>query len=510
MKRKQQFKINFPTFVWPKFEKGKGFNKNRITKSTILINGILLTCILLSIASGFIDITFFSGLSKSLFHIGTLPIAAAVLYTIISIGFISGKFWCAMQIGMLKELQTRLESKGKAWAKNLKWARMPWQIAHKFLIAVSIITALSLSVNSIGAGIRTMENTIKNMTADAELLIELKNSINEGVQDKRSAAKENITGQKNAQETAKEEVAIAWQRIAEYQSQLDKIDADPDLSDKEKTAQKQSLKKAAVSRAPKGVNGSNIDYMTQTQLRSIMQAQALENEKIDTASIYEESIAYDQSQIDDTLRALADKEYKTPDGQLIKFVNSDGSLVNIQTAISRLQKGIADWQSDTGDVGESSKIFTLIATYLNADVKAGGMGVSEWIMIVLIALFGIVQEFLIYLFTPKATIDRRLLSQVSSYMRWQSEEEKERFLLSVYKSYVGDGIINQDDYEAKCKKCVVLMEDNEDDVIAKYSKKKPLIEQPKPETEQTETRKREALYSDEVERLVTDIEDIIK
>ena len=495
MKRKQ-FKL-----TWPKFEKGKGFNKNRITKSTILINGILVTCILLSIASGFIDVTFFSGLSKSLFHIGTIPIAASILYTIISIGFISGKFWCAMQIGMLKELQTRLESKGKAWAKNLKLARLPWHIAHKFLIIVSIITALSLSVNSIGAGIRTMENTIKNMTADAELLVKLKNSVNEGVQEKRTAAKESITGQKSAQETAKEEVALAWTRIAEYQSQLDKIDADTDITAQEKAAQKSALRRAAVNRAPKGVNSSNIDYMTQTQLRSIMQAQAMENESIDNSAIYEESIAYDQSQIEDTLRALADKEYKTPDGQLIRFINSDGSLVNIQTAISRLQKGIADWQSDTGDVGESSKIFTLVATYMNANVKAGGMGVSEWMMIVLIALFGIVQEFLIYLFTPKAAIDRKLLSQVSSYMRWESEEEKERFLISVYKSYVGDGIINQDDYEAKCKKCVNLMEDNEDDVIAKYSKKKKQVNLIDNKSDE---------YSQEVTKLVNDIEEIIK
>ena len=495
MKRKQ-FKL-----TWPKFEKGKGFNKNRITKSTILINGILVTCILLSIASGFIDVTFFSGLSKSLFHIGTIPIAASILYTIISLGFISGKFWCAMQIGMLKELQTRLESKGKAWAKNLKWARLPWHIAHKFLIVVSIITALSLSVNSIGAGIRTMENTIKNMTADAELLVELKNSVNEGVQEKRTAAKESITGQKSAQETAKEEVALAWTRIAEYQSQLDKIDADTEMTAQEKAAQKSALRKAAVNRAPKGVNSSNIDYMTQTQLRSIMQAQAMENESIDNSAIYEESIAYDQSQIEDTLRALADKEYKTPDGQLIRFINTDGSLVNIQTAISRLQKGIADWQSDTGDVGESSKIFTLVATYMNANVKAGGMGVSEWMMIVLIALFGIVQEFLIYLFTPKAAIDRKLLSQVSSYMRWESEEEKERFLISVYKSYVGDGIINQDDYEAKCKKCVNLMEDNEDDVISKYSKKKKQVNLIDNKSDE---------YGQEVTKLVNDIEEIIK
>ena len=86
-------------------------------------------------------------------------------------------------------------------------------------------------------------------------------------------------------------------------------------------------------------------------------------------------------------------------------------------------------------------------------------------------------------------------------MRWESEEEKERFLISVYKSYVGDGIINQDDYEAKCKKCVNLMEDNEDDVIAKYSKKKKqanLIDNKSDE------------YGQEVTKLVNDIDEIIK
>ena len=159
--------------------------KNRIDSSTILINGILFTCIILSIASGFIDLTFFSGLSKSLFHVGTIPIPAAVLYTVISIGFILAKFWCAMQIGMIKELKTRLLAKGKDWANGLKKALLPWQIVHKFLIAVSIITALSLSVNSIGAGIRKMEQNIKNMSYDAEQLLELQHSVRDGNKDMR-------------------------------------------------------------------------------------------------------------------------------------------------------------------------------------------------------------------------------------------------------------------------------------------------------------------------------------
>ena len=98
------------------------------------------------------------------------------------------------------------------------------------------------------------------------------------------------------------------------------------------------------------------------------------------------------------------------------------------------------------------------------------MGMSEWMMMIFIALVGIVQEFLIALFTPKANIDRKVLSQVSSYLEWKDEEEKERFLISVYKDYVGDGIINQEDFDAKVKKCVTLMEDTEEDIIAKYSK----------------------------------------
>ena len=107
MKNKQKeskIKIFFPKWV-----KGRGFVANKIDNSTILINGLLLTCIGLSIASGFVDIVCYSGLSVSLFHLGTLALPAAILYTLISIFLTSGKFWFGMKIGMLKELRTRLK-----------------------------------------------------------------------------------------------------------------------------------------------------------------------------------------------------------------------------------------------------------------------------------------------------------------------------------------------------------------------------------------------------------------
>ena len=82
-------------------------------------------------------------------------------------------------------------------------------------------------------------------------------------------------------------------------------------------------------------------------------------------------------------------------------------------------------------------------------------------------------------------------------MMWKNEEEKERFLISVYKSYVGDGIINQENYEAKCKKCVSLMQETEDDVIAKWSKKE---EKPKEKKE----------FSNKVDNSIKEIEEMLK
>ena len=492
MEKQSKIKINW------------SLKNNKIDSSTILINGVLFTCIILSIASGFIDLTFFSGLSKSLFHIGTIPIPAAVLYTIISIGFILAKFWCAMQIGMLKELKARLFAKGKDWANNLKKALLPWQIVHKFLIAVSIITALSLSVNSIGVGIRKMEQNIKNMSYDAEQLLVLQNSVRDGNKDMRGASKENISGQVKAQQNVAKDFDEKWKYVKDYRTKRDILNVEKESADEERAKQIEEeilkLKKDAVNLAPEGVTNSNIDWVEEYTIKNKLLENAKKFETIDATSSIQSGIDFDKSEIESTIKALADKEYRTPDGELISFTNEDGSLVDVQLAISRLQNGISEWQSDTGDVGESSKIFTLIATYINADAKAGGMGISEWMLMILIALFGIVQEFLIYLFTPKATIDRKLLSQVSNYMMWEDEEEKERFLISVYKSYVGDGIINQENYEAKCKKCVSLMQETEDDVIAKWSKKGT-----KPKAE-----KKEKEFSSKVDDSVKEIEEMLK
>lgn len=474
-------------------------DKERLNSSVILIKGSLITCIILSIASGFIDITFFSGLSKSLLHIGTIPMFAAVLYTVISIGFISAKFWCAMKIGMIRELRSRLEARAFNWSNRLSKALIPWHIAHKFLIAISIITALSLSVNSIGAGIRTMQQNIENMSNDAAQLIELNKSVNSGVKDKRTAAKSNITGVISARNDAKEEVERYYSLLVKYQTEY------LNLSDEDKDGEVgQKIIQRIVKEIP-GATARNAIYFNKADLQKSIQRTATSNEVDNSADIYQEAVDYDKAQIEDTIRAIADKDYKTPDGKIINFLTEDGDIINVQLAISRLQNGIAQWQNDTGDVGESSKIFTLVATYLRADTSAGGIGIAEWMLMIFIAIAGIVQEFLIAIFTPKAAIDRKLLSQVSQYLLWKNKEEKERFLISVYTDYVGDGIINQEEFESKCKKCVSLMEETEDDIVYKYSSKKKKVIAEKPTAEKPAKEG----YSKKVDEAISEIDNLL-
>ena len=458
-------------FFWPKLKKGKGFVTNKVDKSTILVNGLLLTCIGLSISSGIVDIVCYSGLSKSFFHLGTIPLPAAILYTVISVFMTSAKFWCGMKIGMLKELRTHLKAQNKTWYENITKALVPWQIAHKFLIAVSLLTAMSMSTNSIGTGIRKMQQNIDNMTKDAQTLIDLNNSVNNGVKDKREAARSNISGAISAKDDAKQEVDRYYGRLVKYQEEYNTISDNPDLTDEEKEVQHKDIIDKIVKEIP-GTTTRNALYFNKADLQKSIQKTASANETVDDGSLYEEAVAYDKQQIEITLLAIADKDYKLPNGEELIFVNEDGTPVNVQLAISRLQNGISAWQTDTGDVGESSRVFTLLATYIHADVSAGGMGPAEFMMMIFIFFTGIIQEFLIALCTPSATIDRKTLLSVARYCEWESNEEKQLFLLDVYMSYMGDGVFTREEYEEKCKECVELSEETRQDIIDKYSKKK--------------------------------------
>jgi hypothetical protein len=490
---KEEKKISLPfKFEWKR-------RKNRVSRSKILINGFLFTGIILSISSAVVDITCGSGLSKSTFHFATIEMPASVLYTAIITGLAALKFWAVMYIGMLTELKNKLIAKGKEWGKDLKNPIIRWRVIHILLVSLSLITTFNMATNSIGSGIRRMQQNIDNMTADSNILIELNKSVNEGIKDKRNAGKENIKGNLTAISDAKDEVDRYYKILIAYQSEYQK------LSDMEKegVAGRKIITKI-VKEIP-GATYKNAIYFNKADLQKSIQETAISNEIIDSSSLYEDAIEYDQKQINDTLLAIADKHYKLPNGTEILFLNRDNKPINIQLAISRLQSAISDWQNDTGDVGESSKMFALVATYIKAAPSAGGMGVSEKMLMVFIIFLGILQEIGIAACTPSATIDRGTLSLVSKYCKWQNNEEKEDFLIETYIEYIGDGVINEKDLEDKCQKSVRQKFRTKQSIIEQYSPKPKTAKKTSEENNET----KEGEYSEKVDKLVKEIEELI-
>ena len=495
-KKKIEKKFNF-NFVFNK-------DKERLSSSTILIKGSLLTCIILSFASGIIDIAFFSGLSKSLLHIGTVPMHAAILYTIISAGFISAKFWLAMKLGMLKELQARLTAKQFTWAKNLNKPINRTNFWHKFMIAISIMTALSLSVNSIGSALKDAERNSTNITISIDELKALKDQKKADSNDRRSLTRENLEGTANSKQTAEKEADRYWTNIENWQAKLAQIYSSEDYlaleTDKEKVAYIAKQREPYKKMAPTFV-GNNIDYISRSELVTKFQQEAKKTEvDKDSIAAYDALATENNEEIRNTILAL-ENLYKHPnsyenglivEGKPVSFLDEHGEPIDVTQVIGILQGLREEWKNNT-DIGESSQIFMLISeivtSKLGEDKSSSGSGIAEILMIIIVAIIGIGQEFLIAHFTPKATIDRSLLRQVSEYLYWEDKNQKERFLLEVYDDYYGDGVFNQDAFEHKCKKAVEHLERSIDDTIAKYSKNNKSEEQLKEPKEPKKIRK---------------------
>lgn len=478
MKRKSKF-------TWSNFKLIFNKNRERLSSSTILVKGNLVTCIILSLASGIIDLAFFSGLSKSSLHVGTILMSAAILYTVISVGLISAKFWCAMKLGMVKELETKLTAKNFSWAKNLRKAQIPWHIAHKFLIVISIVTALSLSVNSSGSALKYEERNVTNITIVIEKFQTLENQRKSDNSDKRSLTRGNLEGIATASTKAQESTNMYWPIFEQWQNKLSgyKAELENEIDEEKILEIENKIKKerqSAYDRAPRGIGVTlaSMDDMSPILLKNLFTKAAKQSE-IDSDSIkaYEALSNEIDEEIRNTILAYENvfkhpNEYKDGvmiEGKPVSFLDENGEPMDITQVIGILQGLREEWKANT-DIGESSQIFILVSELV------GGSGIAETLMIIFIAIVGIVQEFLIYLFTPKAAIDRKLLRQVSHYLQWSSIEEKERFLIEVYIEYKGDGVINQEQFDFECKKCVDDMNESVDSVVAKYSPKAKLLE----------------------------------
>lgn len=488
IKRRQASKksIKLPTVRW-KWNSKKGekfFEKPTIDSTEVLISGKLVTLLILSFVSGIIDLVFFSELSKSVFKIATVSVAAGIVYTLMSIGFTSAKFWCATQLSVIKELQARLKENGLPF-KALNKPKMRWNVIHKFLIGVSLITAISLSVVSIGDAVRKNQNEILKAKQAYEKIAKYSNTADVSDDAQFKALVKGTNASSNAADTAATQAARIWPIIEDYRTERAEFEAEfgNNFSSKEEVVFKgQTIipdtywdKQNSLVQSKIKAAGRNL---------SISQIRNITSEAVLASQIKKEIEASVANTSLDSLTELADKtnnkakqEIENLEG---RFNWPDGSPVifdpnNISKSLQTLGDIQSAYENDSGDVGQSAKMFMIIGPALESKfankatleniteqkVSTNSFGTTEVMMMILIMIFGIVQEFIIALYTPKSTIDRRTLSQFSEYLDLKEMENKgldvNRFLIKIYNNYLDDGSYSQAKYDYKMEKVIEVV-----------------------------------------------------
>lgn len=512
--------ITIPFFKWRSKKEEKRFEKPTLRTTTILVNGKLVTCILLSIISGIIDLVFFSGLSKSTYDLfGFIAIPAGLLLSLMSIGFTMGKFFCAMQLGAIGELKTRLRNTGYKWYKNLNKLSWKWHTIHKFLIGVSILTSISLSVVSIGTGVSrnanklkqidelitegTRYNEILNTARDTSLTATVSKSVDTSEQDAITYTQNHMSRIRPIVEQYKQDrqaftrtgfdvnssEEITWNNLTIIPSKY------WDQRNEEVNNLLQNAGYGTISgRQIYDLNLNNVQTVIRRNYLNNYQSRNPEDIKREMEEARQSTIREAQGWLD-TLNAsnfTKNERVDLPNGRYeytaipvtfdTDYTNTDTKVL-ITRALSLLKQYRTEVESDSGDIGSSSKLFMMIGNALDKlntkqansfddalTMKVNtGMSSTEIMIIIVIMLFGIVQEFLIALFTPKSTISRKMLYQFDSY--FGADFSIDNFLLDVYIDYYKKGILTKDDFEAKCRKCVDLMQNTRESIIEKYSKK---------------------------------------
>lgn len=474
--------IKLPTFHW-KWNSRKGekfFEKPTLDSTEISINGKIVTLLILSFVSGIIDLVFFSELSKAIFKIATTSIPAGIVYTLMSIGFTSAKFWCAMQLSVIKELQARLLDNGFTWANKLNKPKLRWNIAHKYLVVISLITSISLSIVSIGDAVRKNQNEILKAKSAYEKIAKYSSAADVSDEEQFKALVKGTNASSGAADKAATQAANIWPIIEDYRAERAEFEAE--------FGNNFGSKEEVVFRGQTIIPDEYWDKQNSLVVNkvkaegrtlSINQIRNITSEAVLAKQIKNEIEASVANTSLDSLTALADKTNDKAKQEIInlqgRFVWPDGTPVefdenNVSKSLQTLGDIQSAYENDSGDVGQSAKMFMIVGPALESKfsnkstlenitdkkVSTNSFGTTEVMMMILIMIFGIVQEFIIALYTPKSTIDRRTLSQFSAYLNLK-EMNVNDFLRQVYENYLDDGSYDQAKYDYKMEKLIDLV-----------------------------------------------------
>lgn len=493
--------MSFPRFKWFwKYYENDGKLSRPISSAQVLINGKLVVFVFCSLVSAFINLVFISNLTKSGYSVGTLfTLPAAVLLGSLSIGLDIAKFLLAIQVNTLGELIRKLSK--FSWVKNVKRASIWWRTVYVTFILLSVITSVSLSSISIGAGITRNANLISQID---EYIVQGEGytNINAGadaVTRQNLISKATDTSERDARDYAENAVAEIEAFIAEvgpivsvdYQDIEDGLTA---KQQKENALKPYEAKRAKINNILRGAGYRARTFDELVAFNTLTLANDIKQKRLEYLQSNSNDIAVEKlGELKDntnaeiyswleTLNALSLVNPKT--NEIIVFDTSKEKPANVlaKSATQLLKALRVDVENDSGDIGSSSKIFMQVGSLFASkgvgdkdlqaalNVKAeGSFGATEVMMMGMLLFLSLLCELAINLFSPKTNISRKMLSQFSEY--FDANFDVNDFMLEIYIDQLNFGILDRDAFDRKAKKAVELTEITKDSLYERYRKK---------------------------------------
>ena len=440
--------------------------------------------------SGFVDLVFFSGLSVALYTIfGVVAVPAGVVLCLMSLIITFGKTWSAMRVAQINEFTAHLKAQSiDCWSELIKPKKF-WSRIHKACMIVSVWTAASLSVVSIGDGIRKNQNEIKKANEEIVILADLIDANYAGQASQTNLIISSVSAGSDSVKKANETAAKIWPIIEEYRIERAEFEASgvafdskeevewkgnkiiPDKYwDKQNSLVITKIKAAGRTMSINQIRNITSEAVLAQQIKNEIEASNKNASKDELIHLD----AQTKERMTSTIKNLQGR-FHWPNGELVEFDENNPSL-----ALTTLKDLKAAYENDTGDVGESAKIFVLLGPAM--------------IMIFIMAV-GVLMEVILAAFTPKPIITRRIFDKYN----FSQKLDVEKIMYEINLKYVSDGVFSLEEFYAKINKNVEI--DNVPKTLKDYKK---TLEKP------AKVEKKEKEFSSKVDDSIKEIEEMLK
>ena len=461
-----------------------------------------------SITSAFINLIFIANLTKTPYTLGTLlTLPAAVFLGILSISLDLSKMNHAMKINALTELARELE--GKPWVGNVLKIKRKWKRVYLAYVCLSILTSVSLSSISIGAGISrnsNLLNSIQEQIDESEKYIGM-DSFNKDYTRNSYAQQITDTSEKEAREYADNAVNQIEDFIAEISPILnaeysDDFDDEGNLIKSADEKKKEALKKFESKRTKinnilRGAGYRARSFEELAAFDTLNLSNDIKQKRLEYLKSNENELALEKlNKFSDsnkeeiipwleTLNALNLVNPKT--GEIVQFpIDENKDPITLAKSANTLLKALkVDVENDSGDIGSSSKIFMQVGSWINSITNknddlnkvlnkkgSGGSGITSITMMGVLLFLSLLCELAINQFSPQPKLTRKLVGKFRRY--FPKDFDINEFIFEVSKEKYKAMEIDTEEYDKEIKICA-------DIAIKSQTTLKKIIEEKKKE-----------------------------